>query len=134
MTNVFRKSSTGWKLTRHHASDRDVPAKGSAGGSAVTSLVGSGGSKQQQPGGSDGQGGLLSHFVDENGQVTELSARMFRVADGEIRYAEILERHRRSFFVADREENACTVINSSGWRFFGLLFQKLDVPGMIFRG
>lgn len=133
MTNVFRKSSTGWKLTRHHASDRDVPAKGSAGGSAVTSLVGGVGSKQQ-PGASDGQGGLLSHFVDENGQVTELSARMFRVADGEIRYVEREERDTAGAFswLIGRKTPVLLLV----WLgVVGLLFQKFNVPGsMIFRG
>ena len=86
VTNVFRKTSSGWRLARHHASDRDVATpKGSSGGPNVSAVMGGGGGgggKQSR----DGQSGnsLLSHFVDENGKVTELSARMFRVSDGEI--------------------------------------------------
>ena len=86
VTNIFRKTSSGWRLARHHASDRDVATpKGSSGRPNVSAVMGGGGGgggKQSR----DGQSGnsLLSHFVDENGQVTELSARMFRVSDGEI--------------------------------------------------
>lgn len=80
VTNVFSKTREGWKLTRHHASDRDVPSqKGGSGGSTTPSLVG--GNKGQ--GASDNS--ILSHFVDENGGVTELSAKIFKVTDGELK-------------------------------------------------
>ena len=83
VTNVFRKTSNGWRLARHHASDRDVTTpKGSSGGPSASAVMGGGGGGGKQS--RDGQNSLLSHFVDENGQVTELSARMFRVSDGEI--------------------------------------------------
>ena len=98
MTNVFRKSSKGWRLTRHHASDRDMSINRESGGGGSSTSSGSSGSgislssllgdkMSNSDGGGQSGNSLLSHFVDENGQVTQVSARMFRVSDGEIRSA-----------------------------------------------
>ncbi len=76
MTNVFRKTSSGWRLTRHHASDRDVPVTKSTGGKQILKP------SREHPGGGSS---LLHNFVDKTGGVTELSARLFRVVNGEMR-------------------------------------------------
>ena len=76
VTNVFRKTSTGWRLTRHHASDRDVATVKSAGGKQTLKAA------RELPGGGSS---LLHNFVDKTGGVTELSARLFRVVNGEMR-------------------------------------------------
>lgn len=84
MTNVFSKTRQGWKMTRHHASDRDVPVRKGGADPTVSSLMG--GDKGQSLGGSGAtDNSLLSHFVDENGAVTELTAKIFRVTDGELK-------------------------------------------------
>eukprot|EP00903_Cladosiphon_okamuranus_P020127 g18481.t1 len=76
VTNVFRKTSNGWRLTRHHASDRDVATVKSSGGKHTLKAA------RELPGGGSS---LLHNFVDKTGGVTELSARLFRVVNGEMR-------------------------------------------------
>lgn len=76
VTNVFRKTSNGWRLTRHHASDRDVATVKSAGSKQTLKAA------RELPGGGSS---LLHNFVDKTGGVTELSARLFRVVNGEMR-------------------------------------------------
>ncbi|CAN0225480.1 unnamed protein product [Pylaiella littoralis] len=76
VTNVFRKTRSGWRLTRHHASDRDVAMTKSASGKQTLKA------SRELPGGGSS---LLHNFVDKTGGVTELSARLFRVVNGEMR-------------------------------------------------
>eukprot|EP00752_Nemacystus_decipiens_P006042 g5454.t1 len=76
VTNVFRKTRNGWRLTRHHASDRDVATAKSAGRKQTLKAA------RELPGGGSS---LLHNFVDKTGGVTELSARLFRVVNGEMR-------------------------------------------------
>lgn len=77
MTNVFRKTSNGWRLTRHHSSDRDILA-GKGGGSAKQAAIKA--ARELQ-----GGGGLLQNLVDKTGGVTEVSAKLFSVVNGEMK-------------------------------------------------
>ncbi|CAB1113823.1 unnamed protein product [Ectocarpus sp. CCAP 1310/34] len=80
VTNIFRKTSNGWRLTRHHSSDRDIIA-GKGGRSAKQALKG----VRELPGG----GGILQSLVDNTGGVTEVSAKLFSVVNGEMKPIDI---------------------------------------------
>lgn len=85
VTNVFCKTKEGWKMTRHHSSDRDMLTQkaSSGGGPSVSSLLGGG---KPSPGGIDGDHAWLSQLIEENSSNQELGARVFRVTEGGLRY------------------------------------------------